>query len=64
MSAATMVPAKCPECGRLTADNLRHCKPDDKPGHAIFWATKCLTMVCSCGVTYAAHGHYPRRAAS
>lgn len=55
------VPAKCPECGRLTVDNKRHCKADDAPGNAAFWAKSCLTMTCRCGVTYAAHGHYPRR---
>ena len=56
------VPPKCPECGRLTVDNRRHCKPQDEPGAMEFWASKCLTMTCSCGVTYARHGHYPRRA--
>lgn len=58
------VPPRCPECGRLTADNARHCKPDDKPGHVAFWQKHCLWMVCKCGVTYAERGHYPRRAAS
>ena len=60
----TNVPPRCPECGRLTVDNRRHCKPTDEPGNVAFWAKSCLTMSCTCGVTYAAHGHYPRRAAS
>ena len=61
MPTETQIPPKCPECGRLTVDNTRHCKPGAEPGNAAFWARHCLTMQCRCGVVYAAQGHYPRR---
>ena len=64
MSATSTIPPRCPECGRLTADNKRHCKPEDVPGNASFWARHCLTVTCACGVTYSSTGHYPRRSAS
>lgn len=38
---------KCPNCGRLTADNAQHC-PEKKPA---LWATNCQWMRCSGSVT-------------
>ena len=55
---STNAPAKCPECGRISIDNRRHCKPKDEPGAVAFWSKHCLTYVCICGTTYASHGHY------
>lgn len=55
--SAVAVPAKCPLCGRLTADNRPHChiKPNGSP--TLRWATHCGVIVCPCGCHYANHGH-------
>ena len=62
--ADTQIPAKCPECGQLTVDNRYHCEEKTKRHGMTWWAKNCLTMSCRCGVTYAAHGHHPKKAAT
>lgn len=52
MTAAAIVPAQCPNCGRLTVDNRQHCP--DMP--ASQWARVCLAMTCAkCGTGYHTH---------
>lgn len=50
----TRVPATCPACGRLTVDNVQHCR-HLTPAE---WAKKCLVMRCRCGCRYHGQGHY------
>jgi len=43
------LPPNCPNCGRLTVDNRRHCT-NQTPAQ---WATHCTAMTCNgCGTDY------------
>lgn len=67
MTTLPNVAARCPVCGRISADNRRHCKPGDLPNTTAWWAEHCRTYICTgCNTTYASHGHYraPRKDAS